>query len=240
MTAFFKGIRYFFSGFRLALKKQLIAFLIIPLLVNSLLFAGVIFFCFEQFQETMTWIADTLPDWLDWLVWLLWPLFILVILVIVFQIFTFVGNLILAPFNGLLAERVEKMVNGTIDEMPFEWKTLPSLVARSFRREFSKLGYIAIRLIPLLILMLIPGINLITALVWFFFGSWMMAVEYIDYPVDNQKKMFLHLKEFLGQRRMLVLGFGMTVLFFSTIPLINFFVMPIAVVSGTLLYLKES
>ena len=47
---------------------------------------------------------------MGWLHWLLWPLFVLTVLIVVFYAFSLVANVIAAPFNSLLAERVGKMI----------------------------------------------------------------------------------------------------------------------------------
>ncbi|MBT8506547.1 hypothetical protein B1F79_03030 [Coxiella-like endosymbiont of Rhipicephalus sanguineus] len=45
----------------------------------------------------------------DGLNWLLWILFAISFFIIVVYTFTLVGNIISAPFNGFLAEKIEKL-----------------------------------------------------------------------------------------------------------------------------------
>ena len=56
--------------------------------------------------------GEGLGAWLDWLRYLLWPLFVLTAVLLVFYTFSLLTNLIAAPFNGLLAEAVEKLAAG--------------------------------------------------------------------------------------------------------------------------------
>ncbi len=57
----------------------------------------------------------SLPAWASFVEWLLWPLFVLLLLAIIFFTFTMLPNLVAAPFNGFLAEKVEVMVRGQDD-----------------------------------------------------------------------------------------------------------------------------
>ncbi|MEZ5582290.1 MAG: hypothetical protein R3F37_05475 [Candidatus Competibacteraceae bacterium] len=38
---------------------------------------------------------------------------------------------------------------------------------------------------PLLVLFVIPGVNVIAPLLWLVFGAWMLALQYADYPMGN-------------------------------------------------------
>ncbi len=63
----------------------------------------------------------TLPSWLSFLNYLLWPLFVVLVVLMVFFTFTMLANIIAAPFNGFLAEKVEVVVRGTDDFPAFSW-----------------------------------------------------------------------------------------------------------------------
>ena len=98
------GAIYFLRGIRLIFAPGVRAYVIVPLLVNVLLFSVIIYFGVGQFRELLDWL---LPEWLGWLAYLLLPLFVVVALIIVFFTFSLIGNLVAAPFNGLLAEAVD-------------------------------------------------------------------------------------------------------------------------------------
>ena len=90
-----------------------------------------------------------------------------------------------------------------------------------------------------LIVSWIPPFNVVAPALWFIFGAWMMAVQYVDYPMDNHMTPFADLKEVLRERRLSSLGFGGIVALIAGIPVLNFFVVPSAVVGATLLWSKE-
>ncbi len=66
----------------------------------------------------------TLPDWLSFLSYILWPLFVALLVLMVFFTFTLVANIIAAPFNGFLAEKVEVVVRGEDTFPAFSWGEL--------------------------------------------------------------------------------------------------------------------
>ena len=140
------GALYFLRGIRLIFAPSLRAYVIVPLLVNVVLFSALIYFGTGQFRELLDWL---LPDWLDWLAVVLLPLFILTALVLVFFGFSLVGNLLAAPFNGLLAEAVESHITG-VPMPPGGVKKMIADLGRTLVSELRKLAYIVIRGVPVL------------------------------------------------------------------------------------------
>jgi CysZ protein len=233
---FTTGARYIWRGFKLIHEPKIRLFVIVPLLINIVLFSlGII--CFAIGVDYV--LDKLLPDWLYWLRFLLWPIFALASLVIVFYGFSILANLAASPFNGLLAAAVERHLTGQTDEVPFSWAALGRDVLRTIGAELRKLAYFLLWAFPCLLLFIIPGVNLIAAPLWFLFGAWMMAVEYVDCPLGNHGRPFPAVKQLLSQRRNLALGFGSTVMAMTMIPIVNFFAMPVGVAAATALYLDE-
>jgi CysZ protein len=54
----------------------------------------------------------------------------------------------------------------------------------------SNAGYLATRALPLLILSVIPGINVVAPFLWALFRAWGMALEYMAYPLENEGVLF--------------------------------------------------
>ncbi len=116
------GAGYLLAGLRLIAHPGLRRFVAIPLGINILVFSAAIYWGVGRFEDLIAWLQSRLPrlpDWLSWLRWLeqglewvLWPLFIMLAALLVFYGFTLVANLISAPFNGLLAEKVEHLERG--------------------------------------------------------------------------------------------------------------------------------
>ena len=227
------GISYLLKGAKLLSHPKLRIFVLIPLMINILIFASAFWFLFSAVSEWIQSYMAALPDWLSWLTYLFWPFIIFSILVSFAFIFSTVANLIAAPFNGLLAEKTENLLIGEAindDGIMDLMKDLP----RIFKREFQKLAYFLPRLLVCALLFLIPGFGqTIAPFIWFIFSGWMMAIQYADFPFDNHKIPFSEMKKALSGRLGKNLTFGMLVSFFTTLPIVNFVIMPIAVCGAT-------
>ena len=233
------GPQYLGEGLKLVLSPGLRLFVLLPLAVNTLLFIGLIVLAMQQFGVWMDSLMPNLPDWLSFLTYVLTPLFFVLVLVIMFFTFTLLANVIAAPFNGFLAEKVEVVLRGRDDFPPFSWAELMAMMPRTIGREMRKLAYFLPRAIPLLILTFVPVLNLVAAPLWILFGIWMMAVQYIDYPCDNNKVSWDDMLAWLREKRWQSLGFGGTVYLALLIPFVNILVMPSAVAGATLFWVRE-
>ena len=238
-NSFTRGASYVLTGLRWLPKAGLRSFVAIPLLINTLLFGGGIWWGASQLQRLDQAVQGWLPGWLAWLHWLLWPLFILTVLVVVFYTFSLVANVIAAPFNSLLAERVEKMMNPDGRVSPpsaeFSWRELLFTPLAELR----KLLYFVIWAIPPLILSFVPAVNVVAPVVWAVSTAWMLALEYADYPLSRRGLGFRAQRRLLRQHPLLVLGFGGMTLLLTLIPVLNFLAMPAAVVGATLMWNQE-
>ncbi len=238
MTQFTQGFKFLLSGFKLILKPGVRLYVIIPLLINSLLFAGVIIFGASELNSLIDQLLKQW-QWLEWLTWLIWPIFVVVALAIVFFGFSVVANLIGAPFNGFLAEAVERNLTGQkIESM--DNQSITKIIVISIKSEFQKLLYFAVRALPLLILFIIPMVSFAAPFIWFLFTAWMMTLEYGDYPMGNHDILFKQQREKFASNRTLALGFGSGVMLLTMIPVVNFLAMPVAVAGATRMYVEHS
>lgn len=242
ITNLFKGFGYSIKGLSLITKPKLRRFVIIPFAINITLFSAAIYFLYTKFDGWMIRFMPDFPGWLSWLesaiTWFLWPLFAVMIFFMVFYTFTFVANLIAAPFNSLLAEKVECFLkNQPLDNTPSYpvWET----IKKSLASEIGKLFYLLKWTIILLIISFIPVINVISPALWIFFGAWMLALEYLDFPMGNHGHYFKEINKQAISKRTLSFGFGAGTFIFTSIPVINFIAMPASVAGATALWIKE-
>ncbi len=240
VSGFYAGLTYVFKGFGLITQKGIRPFVVVPLLVNLLVFSGATWLAVTQLDY---WMTQLLPSWLNWLEWLLWPMIAVLFFFIIFYTFTLLANLIAAPFNAILAERIENRLNGLAVPAFQSYKTLPSIVARTFRSELSKLWYMAKWLMLVLILsiifMFIPGMAIIVPILWTLFGAWMLAIEYIDYPMGNHELYFDEELRSLKKYPSHALSFGWLISLMTTIPVLNFLAMPVGVAGATTMWVDK-
>ncbi len=232
----FLGAGYLLRGFSLIFKPGLRSYVVVPLLINIVLFSVLIVVGAQQFNRLMLWL---LPEWLDWLSWLLWPLFALTISGIAFFTFLSVCNLIGAPFNSLLAERVEERLRGHVKKTPFQLAQILRTFIPALISEINKILYFVLRALPLLVLFLIPGVNIIASVLWMIFSAWILALEYADFPMANHDIGFAEQRILLQKKRLMVWGFGAAILLLLMIPVVNFLAMPTAVAGATAMWLEQ-
>ena len=235
----FVGAGYLLRGLKLLGEPGLKRFVALPLALNILVFGLLLWVAVGQFEALMAYLMPQLPEWLAWLAWLLWALFAVAAAVLVFFTFSIVANLVAAPFNGLLAEAVERHLTGQrsvgVGGTMAALKGAPGAILDELR----KLLYFARWAIPLLVLFLIPGVNLIAPILWMLFSAWMLAVEYSDYPLGNHGLSGAEQRQLLRKKRWLSLGFGGVTLLATMVPVVNFLVMPAAVAGATALYVER-
>lgn len=229
------GISYFGRGLSLLSNKGLKRFVALPILINSLLMAALIFYGGGWLVDQVQSLVDWLPSWLSWLSWLLIPVGAITLISITLYFFSAVVNLIASPFNGLLSEAVEMQVKGDI--LPEE--SIAALIARTLPRELRKLAYFIPRYIVLLIISFIPVVNVVSPVLWFVFGAWVLTLQYLDYALDNNGHSFADLHKALKMQPLTTLGFGFIVAVGFMIPILNLLVMPAAVCGATLYWSEQ-
>lgn len=233
---FLTGAGYAARGLGLLTRPGIKRYVVIPLLINVGLFSFVIYFGINEFGSFLDWL---LPSWLDWARWILWPLFGVASLLIVFYTFTLIANVIAAPFNALLSEKLEQSLTGGNPADSRRGGNMAREAAVSVAGELQKLAYLALWALPLLLLFLIPVVNLAAPFIWAAFSAWMLSIEYADYPMSNNGMRFRAERALLREHKPLALGFGGLVMLMTMIPVINFIAMPTAVAGATAMWVEQ-
>lgn len=231
-----RGAGYLAQGLAMINQSGIRRYVIIPLMLNILLFAALISYGYSQFSPLVDWMMSFIPDWLSFLEGIIWLVIVVLSALVVFLTFTPIANIISAPFNAIMAEKIEEKLTG---EDINSQVSLMTIIIDSIMSQIGKLAYIVFWSLILFIISLIPVVNLISPFLWLIFGSWMLSLEYLDYPMGNHDLPFKKQKLILQRRRGLALGFGGTVMLLTTIPVVNFFVIPVSVAGATIMWVKQ-
>jgi len=113
-----------FEGLKLLGHADIRWLVIIPTLLNLILFSAATWLAAAWVSDWLNWLIASVPDWLEWLVWIIWLMFVLLALVIYSFTFTVFANLIGSPFYGIIAERVIALERGLTDKTPTSTKAL--------------------------------------------------------------------------------------------------------------------
>lgn len=251
MNDFLQGARYAFRGFRRLPEPGLRPFVIVPVLINTVIFALMFWLAVDQFGALLNWLLPN-PEayadggFLDSVIfyilliarWLLWPIFVIMVVILMFYSFTIVANLIGSPFNGVLAAKVEQSLTDGRQppDVPFK---LSREIWLATAGELRKLIYFAALAVPLLIITLIPVINVVSPFLWLWYAAWVLSLEYMDFPMGNHGIPFRAQRRIAKQRRWLMFGFGATVTLMTMVPLLNLLAMPTAVIGAATLWSEQ-
>lgn len=229
----------FSEAFQLIFSAGFRRFIFIPLLLNVLVFIALSSAAFDYVQTLFANIESQLPQWLVWIKWLLWPLLIVIVLIAYSYCFNLITTIIAAPFLGLLAEKIETQITGIAPND----ESLLQLIPRTFKRELTKLLYFVPRSIGIalliLVLIFLPGANIIGVLVGGLWGSWCLVLQFCDYPADNHQIPFQQVRTQLSNQKYSSIIFGGLVLLGSMIPILNIVMTPLAVAAGTIYWIKR-
>lgn len=227
------------AGFTLIFQPGLRLYMLVPILANIALFVLLFAWAKAMFETGMDYLMAWIPEWLGFLEWAFWLVYFIAMLLLIFYAFVSTANFIGAPFYGFLAEVVEEKLAGKKDTPPPSFKDFVKLIPRTLGREVRKLMYYLPRLLLLFILGLIPAINAIVAVAWILFSGWMMAIQYIDYPADNNEYSFGELRSYLRQHSGAAWGFGLLTFSLTLVPIINIIVFPAAVCGAVRFWVNE-
>ena len=240
MKNLLKGAGYLLIGFRLMNQKGIRHLSYFPMVINTVLFSVAIWIGYSQFD---VWLANLIPTWLpDWIItaimWLIIPIFTTLIIIIVFFTFSIFANFLASPFNGPLAEAVEKKLTG-LPPTSLSWQQLINETPSALWNELKKIKYFLNLLIPLFILSLVPVLNILAPILWIFLSGWILTIEYHNYPMTNHQLGITEQHKALKDELGLTLGFGLATLVVTMVPILNFIVMPAAICGATALYLEK-
>ncbi len=221
------AVGFLFKGLKLLARPELRKFIIIPMLINVVLYSVALSLGYFYISDL---IDQFIPGWLQWLSWVLWPLFFISFFIGGFFTFTVVANLLAAPFYGKLSAKTLAMVSDQA------FATAEQPLPKVLLAETKRIGYLGSRALPLLILSIIPGLNVIAPFLWALFGAWGMALEYLAYPLENQGVLFSEQKALVKSVRLGALSFGGLAVLGLTVPVLNIIVAPAAVIGATLYF----
>ena len=221
------AVGYLFKGMKLLASAELRKYILIPVLINVVLYGIALTLGYYYVTDL---IDHFIPGWLQWLSWILWPLFFISFFIAGFFTFTVLANLLAAPFYGKLSAKTLAIITGQTSasaEQP-----LPKVMFAELKRA----GYLASRALPLLVLSIIPGINVIAPFLWALFGAWGMALEYMAYPLENAGVLFTEQKQLVKSVRLGALSFGGVAVMGLIIPVVNIIIAPAAVIGATIYF----
>ena len=227
------GVSCFLRGARLARTRSLRPFVWAPLAVSFVVIALLLALGHGVLEDAREWFAALTPDWLAWLGDVLAPVFYVLGVVAAGWLFGFLAVLLASPFLGVLSARAEREAFGT---EPGGDATAGLDIARTLSREGRKLAYHLPRLTGVFVLTLVPVVSVAAPFLWFTFGAWMLAVQFVDYAAENRGLDFADTIALLRANRAAAFGLGAPAALLLAVPFAAVLVIPAAVCGGAVLW----
>lgn len=147
-----------------------------------------------------------------------------------------VPNLVLAPLQDPISEATEERC-GEFTAPRFSLPSFLKSIGTSVAHTASRLAIIVLGFVALFPLHLVPGAGSLAYLVlstaW---AAWWLTAEYLSGPMARHLLPFKRVTAAMRAYPMVSLGFGLALYVLLWVPVLNFFLVPVAVVGGTLLY----
>ena len=147
-----------------------------------------------------------------------------------------VPALLLSPLQDPISEATEERC-GDFQAPPFSIGRMFRSVGTGLAHTASRLAIIVIGFFALLPLNLVPvvgtGAYAVVSTAW---AAWWLAAEYLSGPMARHLMPFKRVLAVMRARPMVCLGFGLALYVILWVPVLNFFLVPVAVVGGTLLF----
>lgn len=147
-----------------------------------------------------------------------------------------VPNLLLAPLQDPLSEATEARCGG-FTPPPFSAGALLRGTLESLAHTLLRVLFMAAGFVVLFPLNLVPVAgNVLWVVLSSTWSMFWLAAEHLSNPMARHLRPFSEVVRTLRRRLPLALGFGAALWVLLWVPVVNFFLMPVAVVAGTLLF----
>lgn len=231
----FRSLKFFFS------HAVLIKYSIAPMIINLIIYGSIFILSYNWFMGSVDkWLGIENTEvgfWLKFLHTVLLIIGFLLLLFVCYLIFTILGNLITAPFNEEISQRVEEIVSGdTIDHKMGFWED----ACISFKGELQKIIFYLVILLLIFSLNIIPVVgSFLSFIIGIIFSCFYNALDFLDYPMTRKKMRFRDKLNITRKGKLITYGFGCSAFLLMFLPVVNVFMKPILVAAGTSLYYEK-
>jgi CysZ protein len=232
---FFDGLFLPFRALRvIARSPRLLALSFLASVVTLASLIGLVFGLWHWTGDLVNLLVTQPAQWWGRALWYLLLAFTFAVLLVAGA--NTVPLLLLTPLQEPLSEATE-VVCGEFRPRPFSLSGSARAAGVALGHTLARVSLLLAGHALLLLLNLIPGAGhplwVASSMLW---TMWWLAVEYLDSPMTRHRYGFADVRRVVLKRFALSLGFGAALYVLLWIPVLNFFLIPLAIVSGTLLY----
>jgi CysZ protein len=233
MRKFLFGFATYFVGLKLWVShRSLLKLSVIPFFLDLVCLIFGIYFTVTHFSQIAAQFVHRSGSTFGWLFYYLklavtaLSLFFIVL----FLVFLF-ANLVMLPFNDILAEKTLQL-KSALPEIQKGPKARGAKTLKNMGAMLRKLPILIVAGVIMTFAAFIPGLGIFAAAI----GVFLMAVDRMDYASDHHQLSFKERIRFVRAHFWEVAGFAAALGFTTAIPFFNILLMPGSVVAGSLLF----
>lgn len=219
--------------------RELVPLVIIPVLINIVLFAISAYFLVGYADSALAWLwaKPVGEDFFVQLTLVLWYVLYIVAILIGFAlsyvVVLMLGGIVASPFHDTLSEATERILLG-VEEIQGTGYSFAVGTLRSIVSNIVIAAVYLVLMIPVLLLNLIPFAGTVaSSALGMVLSAYFVGLEYCDPVLERRGAPMRRKFGLLRQHFWLAGSFGLGTTFLLWVPLLNFLCMPIAVIGGT-------
>ncbi len=219
---------------------SLIRFFLIPFAVNIVIFGLGTWAFIHYYNDLLHTLVSDPTVWYQYILYYLTAIALgLVFAAAMIFGFTAVGNIIASPFNDLLSEKTEELRTGKKVDEKLSLKLVAKDAKDAVLNEIKKISVFLMVQILLLLINFLPLVGNVLYLVLSPLSViYFLVYEYLDFTMSRKRMAFGDKWRLIKENKWAGFGMGLAFFFTTVVPFINFFVMPVAVIGATLLYVR--
>lgn len=244
MNSFIKGMGYIPKSFNVFIThSSMRIYPLIPIFITFIVFIFGIYFGFGALTDLFNSATnlDSNATWWAMVLGFLWSMVLLLGLFISSgYLFVTITKIFAAPFNDMLSEKVELHYNPDYVEPEHPFQHFVATIIPTIVEELKKVSLILIGYVIVLFTFLIPVLGTLTPFIYIIYSIVVISIDFVDYPLARRFYTLKQKKEFIKKHLSTLSGLGTALFLLFLIPFMQLFILPIAVVSGTLLFIDIS
>ena len=239
--SFIHGFFSIFNVFkRLSGKKGYKKYFIIPFMLNVIILGSIVYFSFTTLDPIISDLLKGDSTIFSVLRAILRPLLFIILTFISIFLYSIAGNIIIAPFNDLLSEKVESLISGEKFDEKFSVSLFIQDIIRIVGNIIRLLVLIVIINIFLLVLNLIPFVGQIFyTILSFMVTAFFFGFQFFDFPLERRRLVFKEKLKVAWKMKFTVIGLGTGFFLMSLIPIVGFLSLNLGAAGATILFVDH-
>ncbi len=233
-----KGIKAPWLGAEMIFRhKKMLLIALVPFVLNIIVLLLFYFFGFVYLTETLEqWLQISTGNssfWLKALAWIVKTIVAAALFFIMVLLYLTTAAIIAAPFNDILSEMTEKILQGQAPSADFSFTEFMRDIWRIARQEIRKLFLLLLIMVLSSVLHMLPLIgSALYALINYGSLAFFTGIEYLDFPLERRRLEFSDKLKYSRKYWTATIGVGAVTAFFLFIPMVFSF----SAVGATILY----